>query len=178
MRGIEGGGACPSSVYEQQHEPLNSAGSCKQGLYTVMTDTSKEQDAYRDMYLQNWTFILHGRGNNEQGLRLLSVCRVHNAHKCLIMVSTNAKPRSSQMPEQFTRQCRRSAMSLRGANIAGHVAHNRRSLALTKAGDAWRSQMWVSMHLTVNLPDHTFFESSSHPSVRLSTTLPVFYYIS
>ncbi len=59
---------------------------------------------------------------------------------------------------------------------ASNGAHIRRSLALTNAGSQglaidgpWRSQMWVSMRLPVNLPDRTCFEPSPHPSaVRLS----------
>ncbi len=64
---------------------------------------------------------------------------------------------------------------------AGHGAHNRGSLALTKASSwgfaidgPWRSQMWLFMHLTVNLPSRTCFEPSPYPSARLPTTIPIF----
>jgi hypothetical protein len=99
----------------------------------LMTDTSKEQDAYRDMYLQNWTFILHGRGNKEQGRRMLRACdrssqrsqmSSHGANKCQTAKLTNAGNRSSANAGH-----QRSEMPFCGAK-----PHNRRSLALTKAG--------------------------------------------
>ncbi len=151
-----------------------------------MTDTSKEQDAYRVMYLQNWTFTLHGRGNKEQDLRLLSVCDhiVQNAHKCRLngvnkcqtAKLTNDGTGHPPMPILSAQRCLFAALKK-----AGHGAHNRRSLALTKAGSQgfavdgpWRSQMWVSLRLTVSLPDRTCFEPSPYPSVSLSTTHPIF----
>ncbi len=150
-----------------------------------MTDTSKEQDAYRDRYLQNCTFIWHGLKIKSKALDFwVFVIRVQNAQKCRLMVSTNAKPRSSQMPGTghppmpilSAQRCLFAAL-----RNPGHVAHNRRPLALTKAGSQglaidgpWRSQMWVSMQLTVNPPDRTCFEPSRHTSARLSITPPIF----
>ncbi len=72
-----------------------------------MTDTSKEQDADRDMYLENCTFILHGRGNKEQGLRMLSICdqsskrsemSSHGVNKCQTAKLTNAGTGHPPMP--------------------------------------------------------------------------------
>ncbi len=62
---------------------------------------------------------------------LVFVIGVPNAHKCRLMVSTKAKPRSSQMPGTG----HPPMLILSDAvNKASNGAHNRRSLALTKAG--------------------------------------------
>ncbi len=117
-----------------------------------MTDTSKELDAYRDRYLQNCTFILHGRGNKKQGLRLLcdqsskrSQMSSHGINKCQTAKLTNARNRSpanadlqsSAMPFHGAKKClpRRSQSPVFDAHQSRLIgARKRRPLALANVG--------------------------------------------